>query len=162
MIGGYRHFNADIDTFHRARQDVRAEERLVLVDSDAPEACVLRRAERAETATARDREDHVRVRLDLVVGDVLTEVLLHEVVRVAAEDCRTGDALLRAGLIAGEEDVHRRDLNPHDGADDRLRLVVLRDERSHATDEVAALIGRIRQALDVVNVDPLEVRVQRA
>ena len=49
--------DAVVDALDRARQDVRAEVRLVDVDADALDAGLLRRVERAEAARAGDCED---------------------------------------------------------------------------------------------------------
>src|SRR5205823_2237687 len=69
----------DVYPLHRARQDVRSEERLVAVDSDREQPVVLGGAESAEAAEARNAENNLRSGLDLVLRDVLAEVLLHEV-----------------------------------------------------------------------------------
>src|SRR5262249_47020323 len=74
--------DAVVDALHRARQDVRAQERLILVDADREEAVILRRVERAEAAQTGDAEDDLRAARDLVLGDVLAEVLRHEVLRI--------------------------------------------------------------------------------
>src|SRR5262249_17210837 len=58
--------HAEIDALHRARQDVRAEVRLVDVDAVTPDPGLLGRRQRAEAARARNREHDLRTGLDLV------------------------------------------------------------------------------------------------
>src|SRR5205823_5647909 len=84
--------------------------------AEAPDAVVLRCTQCTEAAEARNGEDDVRAGRDLVLGDVLAEILLDEVLRVALEHGRARDALLRPRLVAGEKDVDRRDLDAADDA----------------------------------------------
>src|SRR5215213_6434143 len=72
-----------VDLLLRLREDVVAQERLVGVDADAPEALLLRRVDRAEAATTRDLEDHVGSLGDLVERDLLALRLVDEVLGVA-------------------------------------------------------------------------------
>src|SRR5689334_20356206 len=68
-----------VDPLDRAREDVRAEERLIGVDADPPHTLLLRRVERTEPAAARDLEDHAGALLDLVERDLLALRLVREV-----------------------------------------------------------------------------------
>jgi hypothetical protein len=77
---------AVVDPLHGARQDVRAEVRLVLVHADAPAALLARSVERAEAATAGDLEDHPRALRDLVERELLALVLRDEVLRERDQD----------------------------------------------------------------------------
>src|SRR5581483_9282852 len=155
--------DALVDAFHRARQDVRTEVGLVDVDAVAPDPLLLRRLERPQPARPGDREDDVRARGDLVRRDRLALVLLGERLRVADEHLRPGNALLRPGAIASDERVDRRDLHAGGGADDVLRAVLLRHQGGETPDQVAVLLGRVRQARDVLRLDvPLLVRERRA
>src|SRR3954452_19155290 len=152
VLGGAdRVVDAVVHPLHCARQDVVPEERLVLVDADREVPVVLRRAERTEAAQAGDAEDDVRTSRDLIVGDVLAEVLLDEVLRVTRLHDHVLHALLRACRIAGEEDRDGRDLDPADHADRGAALVLrLHVHRRHAADQVAVLVGRVRDPLDVL------------
>src|SRR5438477_448501 len=83
----------------------------------APGALLLRGAARAETARARDVEDDLRTGGDLVQRQLLALVLREEVLGVVDLDDRARDALVRAGLIPGDERVDRRDLDAADDGD---------------------------------------------
>src|SRR5215216_7419249 len=74
-----REVNRSVHSLHRAREDVRAEERLVGVNADAPNAVLLRRIECSQTTAARDLEDHAGALLDLVQRDLLALRLVGEV-----------------------------------------------------------------------------------
>src|SRR5215208_4552447 len=80
-----------------AGEDVIAEERLVLVDPDPPDALLLRRVQRAEAAAAGHLEDDVGALGDLVERHLLALRLVVEVLRVAVERLglrvRVGDGL---------------------------------------------------------------------
>ena len=150
--------DAEIDALHRARQDVRAEVRLVDVDAVAPDTGLLRRRKRAEAARACDREDDLRTGRDLVLRDRLALVLRDEVLRVADQDLRPGDALPSAGPVAGDERVDRRDLHAARRAD-RVAARALRHQRGEAADQVALLLGLERDPGDVLD-DQLPVLVR--
>src|SRR5215210_3780830 len=138
-----------VDALDRARQDVRPEVRLVAVDADAPLPLLLRGVERAEPAAAGDLEHDLRALRDLVERDLLALVLRDEVLRIRREDLDLRVARLCTGLVAGDEDVDRRELDPADRADHLLAACLLRDHRRHAADEVAVLVRRERQPLHV-------------
>src|SRR5436309_4219638 len=161
VLAGFRSLDriehADVNPFDRARQDVGTEEGLIAVHSDAPDAMVLRRAQSTQPAEAGNGEDHVRAGCDLVLGHVLAEILLDEVLRVALEDGRALDALFGPGLVTRAEDVYGRDLDAADDASHLLALGRLGHHGRHAADQVAVLLRRVRQALDVVDVGALEV-----
>ena len=110
--------------------------------------------EGTETARTGDGEDHLRARVDLVLGDALALRLIDEVLRVADRDRRPRDALLRARFVTGEERVDRRDLEAAHHAD-----ALASGPRSYfcrkAADEVAVLLCCVRQAFDI-RVLPLE------
>src|SRR6185503_15307590 len=159
-----------VDALERARQDVRAEERLVTVDPDRPDALVLRPGDRSEAATAGDLEDDLRAGRDLVQRQLLALRLVLPVLGVAPLHLRPGDGGLRARAVAGDETVDRRLLEAADGAD-RLGPRTLRLERAEVADEVAHLLLAEEQPLDVrrlalqrglVDVDDREVRVRKA
>ena len=57
---------------------------------------------------------------------------------------------LCAGLVAGDPDVDRRDLDAADGADDLRAALPLHHERRHVPDETAGLLRRVGQAGDVL------------
>ena len=80
---------ATVDSLHGARQHVPAEERLVLVDADAPDLRLLGGVERAETAVPGDRELDLRAAGDVVQRELLALRLVDEVLRVV-------DVVLRA------------------------------------------------------------------
>src|SRR5688500_13720141 len=61
----------DVDLLRRAREDVRAEERLIVVDADAPDVTLVRRLQRTEPAAAGGGEDRVRAGCDLGQRDLL-------------------------------------------------------------------------------------------
>src|SRR6185436_12307151 len=137
-----------VDSLHRTREDVGAEVRLIDVDADRPPAGFLRRVECTEATRTGNAEHDLRARVELVLGHALALGLVDEVLRVADLDRRPWNALLCAGLVPGEERVDRRDL---DAADDADVLVAARgrDVCREAADQVAVLLRRVRQALDV-------------
>src|SRR6185295_14724050 len=137
-----------VDSLHRTGEDVGAEERLVDVDADRPLAGFLGRVERTETARTGNAEHDLRPRVELVLSHALALGLIDEVLRVPDLDRRAWDALLCAGLVPGEERVDRRDLDAADDADVLLALRG-RDVCREAADQVAVLLCRVRQALDV-------------
>ncbi len=156
-----------VDALERARQDVRAEEGLVAVDADPPDALVLRRRERAEAASSGDLEDDLRARCDLVQRELLALGLVLPVLRVRPRHLRPRHCRLCTGLVAGDEAVDRRLLEATHGAD-RLAAGLLGLERAEVPDEVAHLLLAEEEALDVrrlalqerlVDVDDREVRV---
>src|SRR6266545_1479174 len=140
--------DADVHPLHGAREDVAAEERLVDVDADTPAAALLRRVERTEAARPRDVEHDLRARLDLVLGDALALRLVEEVLRVADLDYCALHALLGAGLVTREKRVDRRDLDAADDADVLLART-RRNVRGETADQIAVLLRRVREALDV-------------
>ena len=158
-----------VDPLHGAREDVRAEEGLVGIDADAPDALLLRRVKRAQAAAARNLEDRSGALLDLVQRDLLALRLIREVLRVAVQhlDARVGG--LRAGLIARDETIDRRLLLTADRTDHvRARAPLLLEAREVA-DEVAGLllveeqteeVRRLVRFLGLVDVDDGEVRVR--
>ena len=75
-----------VDALDRAREDVRAEVGLVLVDADPPLALLLRRVESAEAAAAGDLEHDLGALRDLVQRDLLALVLRDEVLREPDEE----------------------------------------------------------------------------
>src|SRR5262249_941434 len=114
-------FDGEIDPvvhpLHGTREDVRAEVGLVDVHADAPAARFLRCGERAEAAGTGDAEPDLRAGVELVLRDALALRLVDEVLRVADLHRRPGHAPLRAGLVARQERVDRRDLEAADDAD---------------------------------------------
>ena len=138
-----------VDTFHRARENVRAEEGLVGVDADPPDALLARRVERTEAAAAGNLEDDARAVRDLVQRDLLALRLVVEVLRVAVQQLDPRIRRLRAGLVAGDEAVDRRLLLSADGADYVLARPPLLLERREIADEVAGLLLAEEQALQV-------------
>src|SRR5690349_14241706 len=141
-----------VDLLQGAGDDVVAEVALVGVDADAHDALLLGGVERAEAALAGDLEDDLRALRDLVERELLAEVLLDEVLGVAVEglDARVG--LLRAGLVAGDVAVHRRDLLAADRGDDLVAALVLGVERGERADEVTGLVLLEQQAVDVLRL----------
>src|SRR5256885_6018426 len=120
--------DADVHPLHSTREDMRAEERLVDVDADGPLAGLLRSVERPEAAGAGDAEDDLRAGVELVLRHALALRLVDEVLRVPDLDGRARNALLRAGLVARQERVDRRNLDaPHDA--DVLPALALRNVR---------------------------------
>ena len=85
--------DAGVDSLHTARQHALGVAVLVDVDADAPDACVVGRLERAETAAACDLEEHLRALGDLVLRDRLALVGRDEVVRVLHEHLQPGAIL---------------------------------------------------------------------
>src|SRR5215207_1773710 len=157
-----------VDLLEGARDDVRAEVALVGVDADALHVLLLGGVERAEAALAGDLEDDLRALRDLVERELLAEVLLDEVLRVAVEGLDVRVGLLGAGLEAGDVAVHRRDLLAADRRDDLVAALVLDVERGERAGEVAGLVLLEQQAVDVLRlalhrglrvVDDREVRV---
>src|SRR6476619_3494653 len=136
-----------VDTLERARQDVRAEERLVPVDPDRPDALVLRPGDRTEAAAAGDLEDDLRARRDLVQRKLLALRLVLPVLGVAPLHLRPRDGRFGARAIAGDEAVDRGLLEAADGAE-RLGPGTLRLERAEVADEVAHLLLSEEQPLD--------------
>ncbi len=130
---------------------MRAEVRLVDVDADAPDPGALRGVERAEAARAGDVELDLRALIDLVLRDRLALRLIDEVLRVADEHRDARVARLRAGLVAREEAVDRRDLDAADHADGLLAALLLHHEPGEAADEVGVLLRRVGQAFDVLD-----------
>src|SRR5215211_5429822 len=128
-----------VDLLQRAGDDVRAEVALVGVDADALHALLLGRVERAEAALAGDLEDDLRALRDLVERELLAEVLLDEVLRVAVEGLDARGGLLGAGLEARDVVVHRRDLLAAHRGHGR-GVVVLGPEAREVTHEVAGLL----------------------
>src|SRR5437763_1576576 len=70
---------------------------------------------------------------------------------LAHEDLDRRVALLRPGLVAGEERVDRRDLDASDDADRLVAALDLRHRAGDAPDEVGVLLRRVGQALDVLD-----------
>src|SRR5258708_39633281 len=140
-----------VDALDRARQDVRAEVRLVDVDADAPDPGALRGVERAEAARAGDVELDLRALIDLVLCDRLALRLIDEVLRVADEHRDAWVARLRAGLVARKEAVDRRGLDAADHAEGLLAALLLHHEPGEAADEVGVLLRRVGQAFDVLD-----------
>src|ERR687897_141323 len=146
-FGGQEH--RLVDALDGAREDVLAETRLVAIDADPPLVALLRRVERAEAAPAGHLEDDLRALCDLVERDLLALVLRDEVLRIADQDAGRRHTLLRSGLIARDEDVHRRQLDPADRADHLPAALLLGHERGEAADHVAVLVRREGQALHI-------------
>src|SRR6187401_140837 len=126
----------DVDLLRGAREDVGAEERLVVVDPDAPGVALVRRLEGAETAAARRGEDDLRAPAELGERDLLALRLVDEVLRVALDHADLRDGRLGARLVAREERHDRRHLL----AADRAHDPALGDGRSRDAGEVAALL----------------------
>src|SRR5215208_335403 len=141
--------HGDVDLLQRAGDDVRAEVALVGIDADALDVLLLRRVERAEAALAGDLEDDLRALRDLVERELLAEVLLDEVLRVAVEGLDVRVGLLGAGLEAGDVAVDRRDLLAADRGDDLVAALVLDVEPGQRADEVAGLVLLEQEAVDV-------------
>ena len=137
-----------VDVLHRRGHDLIAEVGLVGVDADRLHALLLGGVDHAEAALARDLEDDLRALLDLVERELLALRLVDEVLRVAVDRLDVRVRGLRAGLVAGDVVVDRRDLLAADGAD-RLAVVVLDVEARHVAGEVARLLLLEEQALDV-------------
>jgi hypothetical protein len=91
-----------VDALDRAREDVRAEVGLVLVDPDPPLPLLLGRVEGAEATPAGNLEDGLRALGDLVQRELLALVLRAEVLREPDEDLDAWVAGLRAVLVAGD------------------------------------------------------------
>ena len=109
--------DAEVDELQRAREDVRAEEALVGVDTDAPDALLLGGRECTETAVARRLEDDIRACGDLVQRDLLALRLIDEVLGVRRRDLDALLRRLRAGLEAREVGDDGRHGLAADGAD---------------------------------------------
>src|SRR5215212_1763718 len=141
-----------VDLLEGARDDVRAEVALVGVDADTHHVLLLGGVERAEAALAGDLEDDLRALRDLVERELLAEVLLDEVLRVAVEglDARVG--LLGAGLEAGDVAVDRRDLLAADRGDDLIAALVLDVEARERARKVPRLVLLEQQAVDVLGL----------
>ena len=128
--------NRDVDLFRRAREDVRAEERLVVVDTDPPDAALVRRLERAEAAAARRGEHGLRAALDLRERELLALRLVDEVLRVPLKHGHARVRRLHAGAVAGEErDDRRNGLTA-----DRAHGGAFRDRRGRDADEITRLL----------------------
>ena len=112
-----RRVDRGVDALHRARQHLRAEIRLVGVDADPPHVALLRGVEHAEPAAARDLEDDVRARGDLVQRGRLALRLVDPVLRVRVQELHARIGLARARLVAGDVAVDRRLLLAADRAD---------------------------------------------
>src|SRR5690242_14910260 len=96
----------DVDLLRRARHDLRAEERLIVVDADRLDLLLLGGVDRAEAALAGGGEDDLRALVDLVQRQLLALRLVDEVLRVAAEHLHVGVRGLRARLVARDVVVH--------------------------------------------------------
>src|SRR5919106_1394796 len=156
--GENRGLDRDVDPLDGARQDVAAEELLVVVDADAPDALLLRRVERTEAAAACDLEHDLGAAVDLRERELLALRLVDEVLREVDQRPRAPDAALRARPVRGDEDVHRRERDAAHGAD-HVSAVTLRHLGREAPDHVAVLVRRERQSEDVLGEDlPLRVR----
>src|SRR5262245_26230024 len=100
-----------------AREDPLRDLVLVGVDADAP-LPELRRLLQSGVATgARDLEDHLGTRTDLVLREVRARLDVSEAVRVLDERLRALDGLRGAVLVARDEGVDRRDLDAAHDAD---------------------------------------------
>ena len=106
-----------VDALQGARQDVRAEKRLISIDADAPDLLLLRRQECTEAAATSDLEDGLRACRDLVEGELLALRLVFPVLRVAPLDVDPRDGGRCSGPVAGDVAVDRRLLEARDGAD---------------------------------------------
>src|SRR5215210_843959 len=71
--------HGDVDLLGRARDDLRAEERLVVVDADGLDVALLGGVDRAEAALAGGCEDDLRATPDLVQRELLALRLVDEV-----------------------------------------------------------------------------------
>src|SRR3954447_13476891 len=129
--------DACIDLLLRARQHGCAEERLVVVDADAPGARrVGSTRDGAQAAAAGNLEHDVRALTDLVESNRLALVLRDEVLRVAVECLDARLHLLGAVLVPGDVRVDGRDLETADRRD----RAGLRGGRSCDTGEAACLL----------------------
>ena len=81
-----------VDALLRAREDVRAQERLVGVDPDSPTVALARGVESAEATTAGDLEDDVRAARDLVERELLALRLVVPVLGVVEDGLDPGAA----------------------------------------------------------------------
>src|SRR4029079_2835131 len=135
-----------VDALERARQHVRAEERLVAVDSDPPHVVVLRGRERAEAATAGALDHALGAGRDLVQRELLALRLVLPVLGVVPAHLRPRHGRPRTRLVPGDEAVDGRLLEAADGAHG-LRAGPLRLERREVADEVADLLLAKQQPL---------------
>src|SRR5439155_17351989 len=135
--------DAEVNVLDAARQHTLGVLVLVLVDPDAPDVMLGRSGQRAETAAAGDLEQNLRALRDLVLGHRLAEVRLDEVAGVAHEHLDVLVVELRAELVAGDPDVHRRNVQPADGPDHLLAALLLDHLGRQVADEAARLVGRV-------------------
>src|SRR5919199_206230 len=135
-----RRVDGHVDLLQRARQDVAAEVRLVGVDADPPDLLLLRRVQGPEAAAAGDLEHDVRAGRDLVERELLARRHVGEALRIAVQDLDRLVGLLRAGLVAGDVMVDRRDLLAADRADHVGALPRLLLEAGEVADEVTRLL----------------------
>src|SRR6478752_5869941 len=141
--------DACIDLLLCARENRRAEERLVVVDTDAPGTrSVGSGRDGAEAAATGNLEHDVRALTDLVESNRLALVLRDEVLRVAVERLDARLHLLGAVLVAGDVCVDGRDLET---ADRRDRAGLGRG-RSCDTGEAPCLLLGEHDATDVLRL----------
>ncbi len=117
LSGLRRQEDGAVDALQRTRQHVRAEERLVGVDADAPDLLLLRREERAEAAAARDLEDAFDPAAIWFERELLALRLVVPVLRVPPLTIVPGTAAVAPALYPGDVTVDGRLLEPGDGAD---------------------------------------------
>src|ERR671918_124715 len=134
-----------VHALERAREDVVAEERLVGVHADAPDAPLLGAVESTEPAAAGDLEHDVRAVGDLVERELLAPRLVDEVLRVAVERLDVGIRVRRALLETGDEAVDGRDLHSAYARD----RVALGHEPRQVAREVPRLLLLEEEALEV-------------
>src|SRR5215211_9364916 len=135
-----------------AREHMRPQERLVRVHADSPHLLLARRVESAEPAAARNLEHHTGAAADLVQGKLLALRLVVPVGRVPVDHLDPGVCLLGARLIAGDEAVDRRLLEPADRADHVRAGTSLLGERREVTGEIPDLLLLEDQPDDVLRL----------
>ena len=125
-----------------AREDVRAEPRLVLVDTDPPHAALSSGRQRPEAAFAGDVEDDAGSPRDLVWRDATAAIGVPELYEYVCSNRIRGLALRAPARKAGDEAYDGADIETGDASGDVRSRAPSLDETGEISDHEADLPSR--------------------